>query len=122
MSDRVFGFAWCCIVGFVALLPLWYGSEVRWPLLAVAVLLALIAAAAPRVLALPNRLWTRFGKFMHGVTSAVALFLIYFLFFTPGAALLRLFGRRQLSRHFDPDARTYWAERPKGDVDFTRPY
>lgn len=122
MSDRVFGFVWCGISAFLALLPLWRGEALHVPLAVAAALLALIAAAAPGLLAMPNRLWTRFGKFMHVVTSFIALFLLYYFFFTPGAALLRLCGRSQLSRHFDSAARTYWAERPPGDTDFTRPY
>ena len=122
MSDRIFGFVWCSIIGFFAFLPLWRGGAIHVPAVAVAVLLAVIAGAAPGLLAQPNRLWTRFGKMMHGVTSNTALFLIYFLFFTPGAALLRLCGRNQLARHMDPEARSYWAERPSVDTDFTRPY
>lgn len=88
----------------------------------VAVLLALITVAAPGLLARPNRLWTCFGKTMHKATSNVVLFLIYFLFFTPGAALLRLCGRNQLKLHFDPKAHTYWAERTSGDTNFNHPY
>jgi hypothetical protein len=122
VSDRVFGFVWCSIIGFFTLLPLWRGEAFHISLAVVAVLLALIASSAPGLLSLPNRLWTRFGKIMHGVTSSVVLFLIYFLFFTPGAALLRLCGRTQLKRDFDPEVRTYWAERPSVDTDFTRPY
>ena len=122
VSDRIFGSVWCAIIGVFSLLPLWHGEAINTSLATVAVLLALIAAATPGWLAVPNRLWTRFGKFMHGVTSYAALFMIYFLFFTPGAALLRLCGRYQLSRHFDPRARTYWVECPPGDTDFTRPY
>lgn len=122
VSDRVFGFMCCSIIGFFALMPLWRSEAIHVPPAVVSVLLAVIAAAAPGLLALPNRLWTRFGKIMHGMTSNVVLFLIYFLFFTPGAALLRLCGRNQLRRHFDPEARTYWTERPSVDMDFTRPY
>lgn len=122
MSDRIFGFVWFAIIGVISLLPLWRGEVINTPLAAVAVLLALIAAAAPNLLSVPNRLWIRLGKIMHGITSYAALFVIYFLFFTPGAALLRMCGRDQLSRHFDPKARTYWVECPPGNTDFTRPY
>lgn len=122
MSNRVFGFVWCFIIGFFALLPLWRGQAIYVPLAIVALLLALIATAVPSLLALPNRMWICFGKAMHGVISNVALFLIYFLFITPGAALLRLFGRKQLKLRFDPKASTYWAKRSSGGTDFTRPY
>lgn len=122
MSDRAFGLAWCGILGFFALLPLWRGQPPHLPLAVLAALLALTALCVPRLLAGLNRLWTRFGKFMHGVTSTVVLTLLYYAFLTPGAALLRLFGRNQLSLEFDREARTYWTERPQNDTDFTRPY
>lgn len=122
VSDRIFGFAWCGILCFLALLPLWRGEAPHVPLAIAAMLLAVIATTAPRVLAVPNRLWTRFGKIMHGVTSFVVLFLLYYLFFTPGAALLRLCGRDLITRGFDRKAGTYWTEREPVETDFTRPF
>lgn len=122
LSDRVFGFAWCGILAFLALFPLWRGAAPHVPLALAALLLAVIAIAAPRVLAVPNRLWTRFGKVMHGVTSSVVLFLLYYFFFTPGAALLRLCGRSTISRGFDRTMSTYWTEREPAETDFTRPF
>jgi len=122
VSDRVFGFAWCGILSFFAFLPLWRGAAPHVPLVLAALLLAVIAIAAPRVLAVPNRLWTRFGKVMHGVTSFVVLFLLYYFFFTPGAALLRLCGRNTISRGFDRKMSTYWTEREPAETDFTRPF
>ncbi len=122
MSDRVFGNVWSFIFGLFALLPLWKGGVINVPPAVASVLLALIAALAPGLLALPNREWTRLGKTVNGVTSIVILFLIYFLFLTPGAMLLRMCGRDQLKRDLDPKASTYWAERSSCDTDFTRPY
>lgn len=122
MSNRVFGLVWCLIIGFFALLPLLHGKAVHVPPAVVAVLLALVAVAAPGLLDRPNRLWTYFGKKSHAITSFVALFLIYFFFLTPGAALLRLCGRTQLKLHFDPKTHTYWTERTPGDTNFNHPY
>jgi hypothetical protein len=122
VSNRVFGLVWCLIIGVLSLQPLLHGKPVPVPPAVVAVLLALIALAAPSLLELPNRLWTYFGKKSHAVTSPVALFVVYFLFLTPGAALLRLCGRRQLKLQFDPKADTYWTERTSGDTNFNHPY
>lgn len=122
VSNRVFGLVWCLIAGLLSLRPLLHEESVYMPLALVAVLLALIAIVAPGLLDRPNRLWTYFGKKMHAVTSAVALFLIYFFFLTPGAVMLRLCGRRQLKLEFDKNALTYWAERTSADTNFNHPY
>lgn len=122
MSNRVFGLVWSLIIGFLSLLPLLRGESMHVPPAVIAVLLALIALAAPGLLDRPNRFWTYFGKKLHAVTSTVALFLIYFLFLTPGAALLRLCGRSQLKLQFDPKTHTYWTERTSGDTNFNHPY
>ena len=122
MSNRVFGFVWCFIIGIFALLPLWRGEAIRVPPAAAAVLLALITIAAPNLLAPLNRWWNNFCQATNVVISNVVLFLIYFLFITPGAVLLRLCGRNKLQLKNDPNAKTYWAERHSGDTDFTRPY
>ena len=122
MSNRVFGLVWCFIIGSLSLLPLLHGETVHVPPAVVAVLLALIAVSAPGLLDRPNRLWTYFGKKSHAVTSTVALFLVYFFFITPGAALLRLCGRTQLKLQFDPKTHTYWSERTSGDTNFNHPY
>lgn len=122
MSNRVFGLVWCLIIGALSLRPLLHGETVHVPPAVVAVLLALIALAAPGLLDRPNRLWTYFGKKLHAATSNVALFVIYFFFLTPGAALLRLCGRRQLKLQFDSKTQTYWTERTSGDTNFNHPY
>jgi hypothetical protein len=122
VSNRVFGLVWCLIIGLLSLRPLLHEEAVYVPLAVVAVLLALIAFAAPGLLDRPNRLWTYFGKKLHAITSAVALFLIYFFFLTPGAVLLRLCGRRQLKLQFDQNAPTYWTERTSGETNFKHPY
>jgi hypothetical protein len=45
------------------------------------------------------------------VVSFVILAVIYYLVLTPTGLLMRLLGHDPLSRHFDPDARSYWVER-----------
>lgn len=122
MSNRVFGLVWCLIIGFFSLVPLLHGKTVHVPPAIIAMLLALVAVAAPGLLDRPNRWWTYFGKKSHAVTSTVALFLVYFFFITPGAALLRLCGRTQLKLQFDPKTHTYWSERTSGETNFNHPY
>jgi hypothetical protein len=122
MSNRVFGLVWFLIIEVLSFRPLLHEEAVHVLPAVLAVLLVLIAFAAPGLLDRPNKLWTYFGKKIHAFTSAVALFLIYFFFLTPGAALLRLCGRTQLKLQFDKDTHTYWTERTSGDTNFNHPY
>lgn len=98
------------------------GQSINVPTASAALLLALITMVAPMLLTRPNRLWTHFGKVTHGIISNVTLFLIYFLFLTPGAMLLRLCGRNELKLKRDPKATTYWNQRSSDKTDFNRPY
>ena len=122
VSNRIFGFLWCLIIGVYALLPLWRNEAIFVPAVVVAILLAMVAIAAPNLLAPPNQWWKNFCDTTNIVISNLVLFLIYFLFLTPGAVLLRMCGRNQLKLKIEPNACTYWTERPSGETDFTRPY
>lgn len=44
--------------------------------------------------------------------SHILFAFIYYLVVTPIGGVLRLFGRQLIDRHFDPDASTYWIDRP----------
>ena len=48
------------------------------------------------------------------VLSHVILAVVYYLVFTPVGLLLRLLGKDPMQRKLDPEARTYWIERPQG--------
>ncbi|MFG6433293.1 SxtJ family membrane protein [Roseateles sp. LYH14W] len=122
MNNRVFGSIWSLIILGLSLSPLLRGQSIHLPTASAALLLALVTLVAPRLLTRPNRLWIHFGKLMHGIISNVALFLIYFLFLTPGAVLLRLCGRNELKLKIDPKATTYWNQRSSDKTDFNRPY
>lgn len=109
-SDRAFGLVFGAVFTIAGLWPLLGGGAVRiWALgLAVAFLLA---AAYPRILAPLNRLWTRFGAFLHRISNFLVLALMFYLVITPTGLVLRLFGGDLLKLRFDRGARSYWIER-----------
>jgi Saxitoxin biosynthesis operon protein SxtJ len=110
-SDRSFGLVLAGFLALVGALGLWRGSE-RWPLwLGLAALALLLALAAPRLLALPNRVWTKFGLLLHAVVSPLMLGLIFYLCIAPIGFLMRLSGKDPLRLRYEPGADSYWIKR-----------
>ena len=54
------------------------------------------------------------------VVSHVVLALVYYLVLTPIGLLMRLFGYDSMKRRFDPEAPSYWVERPAAGFDIRR--
>ena len=110
-SDRSFGITFSVLFLLIALWPLFHGKAVRpWPIPVSALLLA-VSLVRPRLLAFPNRLWTRLGRALNAVTSPVALAILFFLVLTPTALLVRLLRCDSLRLRPDPSGKTYWIER-----------
>lgn len=110
-TDRSFGIVFALVFGVVSVVPLWRGGPVRLWALGVAATFLLVALAAPRVLHPLNVAWFHFGMLLHRVTNPVILSVLFFGVVTPTGVLLRLFGKRPLQLHPDPDASTYWVQR-----------
>ncbi len=53
---------------------------------------------------------------LHGigwVNTRILLGIIFYLLFTPLGLLMRLFGKDMLNRKLDPNASTYWIDKPQ---------
>ena len=110
-SDRAFGLVFAAVFVLIALWPLLDGAGPRWWALAVAGAFALLALAAPRVLAPANRLWHRFGLLLGRLVNPLVMGLLFYLVVTPTGLILRAFGKDPLRLGRDPDAASYWIER-----------
>lgn len=112
-SDRAFGLVFAGFFTVVTGVLFWRRREiVLWPVVAAAAF-ALVALAAPRVLAPLNRLWTRFGALLHRVTSPIILGFLYAIAIVPVGLLMRLFKQDPLRLRFEPDRQSYWIVREK---------
>jgi hypothetical protein len=110
-SDRNFGFVFAGFFSLLGGLGLWYHSE-HWPLwLGLAVIVLVLALAAPRVLAPFNWVWTKFGLLLHAIVSPIMLGIIFYLCIAPIGFLMRLTGKDPLRRRYEPDADSYWIKR-----------
>lgn len=110
-SDRAFGLVFAAVFLVIALLPLFFSGSPRPWALATAAAFGLVALAAPRLLAWPNRVWLRFGMLLHHVISPLALALVFYLAIMPTGLLMRLFRKDLLRLRREPGATTYWITR-----------
>lgn len=86
--------------------------EIAGTIVAVSTLVGIVGLLAPRVIR-PIYLGWMLAVFPIGwVVSHVVLAVVYYLVITPIGLVRRAGGRDPLERRFDPQATTYWRERP----------
>ena len=110
-SERSFGLVFACFFAFLGALSIWRaraGWHYWFPL---AALFAVVAYAAPRVLAPLNRLWAKFGLLLHHIVSPLVLGIMFYVCITPIGFLMRLVGKDPMRRRFEPEAKSYWIVR-----------
>ena len=117
------GFGWVFVVVFVVI-GLWPwligGAALRMWSLGIAAVVLAVTLLAPALLALPNKLWLRFGMILNRIMSPVVLGFMFYAVVTPMGWLMRLFGKDSL-RTRDPGevCGSYWIQRdppgPKPD-------
>lgn len=110
-SDRSFGVVFAVVFLIVALLPLLHAGAVRWWSLGVSAAFAVVAFTVPSILAVPNRLWMKFGLLLAKIVSPIALGILFYLVFTPIGLLMRLSGKDPMRLKADPNAKSYWIDR-----------
>ena len=87
----------------------------------VGTLLAASALVVPTRLGPVSRGWMAFAHRLSRVTTPILLAVIYFVVLTPTGLVMRLFGRRPLSR--SRDRATFWVPRtPAGRSDMQRQF
>jgi nitrate reductase NapE component len=118
-SNRSFGWVFTVVFLIIGVWPLVSGGMVRWWSLPVAAAFALVTVAAPNLLALPNRLWSRLGLLLNRIISPIALAFLFYVVVTPLGALMRAFGKDNLRLRRDDSDTSYWIKRnppgPKPD-------
>ena len=110
-SDRSFGFVFAAVFGVIAALPLLHGGALRLWAVPVAIAFAVVALVRPALLAVPNRLWMKFGLLLGKIVSPIALGVLFYGALTPLGVLMRLAGKDPLRLKRDDAAASYWIPR-----------
>ena len=114
-SDRNFGFVFTAAFLFFGLWPLRHGKPMRIWCLALSVAIFLVTLIRPSLFHLANRIWTKVGILLGKVVNPIVTGLLFFLVFTPCAAVLRWMGKDLLRVKSDPEAKSYWIQRNAAD-------
>jgi hypothetical protein len=110
-SLRSFGLTFVTVFALIAIWPMFFGGPVRIWSLTISIVMLALTFFAPAVLAPLNRLWFKIGMLMHGIVSPIILGLMFFVAVTPIALLMRLFGKRLISKGPEADKASYWIKR-----------
>jgi len=108
---RNFALIWSAIFMMIGLAPLFKSGSPRIWVLSISVLFLLTAFIKPIILDSFYQLWLKIGNVMGGIVSRVMLSILFYLVFTPVAAVLRLMGKDLLNKKIDRAASSYWIER-----------
>ena len=110
-SNRSFGWVFTAVFVVIGVLPWLGGHGLRSWALVVATVVALIAGLAPDLLAPLNRAWSRFGLWLHGITSPIILGVMFFGVLTPFGLVMRACRKDLLRLQRVPAAASYWIYR-----------
>lgn len=114
-SDRNFGFVFTTAFLLFGLSPLRHGRPVRVWCLAVSAAFCLITVIRPALLHGANRIWTKCGTVLGRIVNPIVTALLFYLVFSPAAAILRWMGKDVLRLRADPRAGSYWIPRNSAD-------
>jgi len=125
-SERSFGYVVGGVLLAIALWPLHAGEGPHlWALIPALPLIAL-ATIRPALLAPLNKLWFKLGILLGRIISPIVLGIVYYLWITPIALVMRLAGKKFLALGFEPEAKSYWIIRQPvkiaADARMRRPY
>jgi hypothetical protein len=125
-SERSFGYTVGGIFAALSLIWAYTGHYPYWWALIPAVPLISLAAIRPALLGPLNKLWFKLGMVLGSIISPIVLGIIYFLWITPIALIMRAAGKKFLALDFEPDAKSYWINREPAKVEakvrLRRPY
>ena len=110
-SERSFGITFSIVFLAIGGYIFWKSGEVVWWLVAAAAVLLMITLIYPRLLAMPNALWFKFGMLLGRFIAPIVMALVYITTFIPMGLYIRLTGKDLMSTRLDPDTDSYWIKR-----------
>ncbi len=114
-TDRNFGFVFTIAFLFFGLWPMHHGRSMRVWCLVVSAGFLLVTLVRPSLLHGANLIWAKIGLLLGKVVNPIVTGLLFYLVFTPAAAVLRWMGKDLLRLKSDSGANTYWIQRSNAD-------
>ena len=110
-SERSFGLVFSAFFALLAGFSFWRDGHL-WPVFfgASTVFLGL-ALLFEQILALPNRIWAKFGIFLGRIINPIVLGALFFLIITPFGLVRKLMGADPLQLKASDKVKSYWINR-----------
>jgi len=117
-SEKSFGVVFSIVFLIVALYPLITSAELRIWALVLSIIFFLLAFLAPKILALPNKLWFKFGILLGSIIAPIVMAFVYFVTVLPTGLIMRFLGKDLLKQKLDKNTKSYWIDRkePMGSM------
>jgi len=117
-SEKSFGIVFSIVFLVIALYPLTNSDNFHIWAIIISALFLLLAFIMPQILALPNKLWFKFGILLGSIIAPIVMALVYFIAVLPTGLIMRLLGKDLLKQKLDKNAKSYWIERtePMGSM------
>ena len=111
-SNKSFGLVFFIVFFLYGIWPVLSSNEIKIWSLAIGVIFLALGLLNSKLLTPFNILWVKFGELLGRVISPIVMFIVYFIFVTPLAVIIRLFGKDLLKIKFSR-VPSYWINREK---------
>ena len=111
-SNKSFGILFFVVFFLYGIWPILSSNEIRIWSLSMGIIFLILGLLNSKLLTPFHNLWLKFGTLLGSIISPIVMFLVYFVFITPLAVIIRLFGKDLLRKKFNKSP-SYWIKRGK---------
>ena len=111
-SNKSFGILFFVVFFLYGIWPILSSNEIRIWSLSMGIIFLILGLLNSKLLTPFRNLWLKFGTLLGRIVSPIVMFLVYFVFITPLAVIIGLFGKDLLRKKFNKSP-SYWIKREK---------
>ena len=111
-SNKSFGILFFVVFFLYGIWPILSSNEIRIWSLSMGIIFLILGLLNSKLLTPFYNLWIKLGTLLGRIVSPIVMFLVYFVFITPLAVIIRLFGKDLLRTKFNKSP-SYWIKRGK---------
>ena len=111
-SNKSFGILFFVVFFLYGIWPILSSNEIRIWSLSMGIIFLILGLLNSKLLTPFHNLWLKLGTLLGRIVSPIVMFLVYFVFITPLAVIIRLFGKDLLKTKFGK-LPSYWIKREK---------
>ena len=110
-SEKKFGIFFSIIFFLITFYSFYFKQSVNFLSLIMCFILIFLTLFFPKILIIPNKLWTKLGIFLGFIVSPIVMFLIFVITFFPIGLFVKLFKIDLINMNYLKDSDSYWIER-----------